>query len=208
MTGPTGAQGAAGPTGPTGVGPTGPTGAQGAAGPTGPSGPSGPSGPEGPTGPTGPAGGGGNPSARSVFMAVNTPTASALVTLTAASLRFAISSGVPYRFRYDIPWSVGLGSVGLRVGLIFPAAISCSITVMVPVAADGVAGAFVGGIGSSNKMIVGTSAPTLNNNYCLIEGSLFCSGSGNLDVIYGAEVSAPTGPVLKAGATGIIWALA
>lgn len=141
-------------------------------------------------------------------MAVDSPTASALVTLTAPSLRFAISSGIPYKFRYDIPWNVGLGTTGLRVGLLFPAAISCAISVTIPIAVDGAASAFVGGIASSGKMVVGTSAPTLVNNYCLIEGQLFCSGSGNLDVIYGSEVSAPTGPVLKAGGGGIIWALA
>lgn len=222
-TGPTGVAGAQGPTGPSGaaggVGPTGPSGPAGSAGPTGPTGvvgsqgttgPTGPSGAgaTGPTGPTGPAGGGGNPSARSVFAAADRPTASNLTTLTHPSLGFAISSGVPYMFKYFLPWRVGLGSVGIRVGLMFPATISCSISCQIPIAADGTARVQVGGIASSNKMVTGISSPSLDNNDCLIEGSILCSGSGVLNVIYGNEVSAPTGVVVKAGACGIIWALA
>lgn len=214
LTGPTGAQGAQGPTGPTGAqgaqGATGPTGAQGVQGPTGPSGPTGPTGAgtTGPTGPTGPAGGGGNPSARGAFAAADRPTASALTTLTHPSLGFDISSGVPYQFRYHIPYRVGLGTTGIRIGLLFPATISCAISACVPVAADGTARILVGGIANSGKMVTGTSSPSLNDNDILIEGSIFCSGSGRLEVIYGNEVSAATGVVLKAGATGIIWAMA
>lgn len=211
-TGATGAQGVQGPTGPTGAGLTGPTGAQGVQGQTGPTGAglTGPTGvgTTGPTGPTGPAGGGGNPSARSVFAAVNRPTASNANVLTHPSLAFDVASGVPYMFKYCIPWSVGLGSIGLKVGLTFPATTSCSISVSVPVAADGTARLFCGGIASSGKVVTGTSAPSLDNNECIIEGSVLFSGSGVLQVIYGNELSAATGVVLKAGASGIIWALA
>lgn len=230
LTGPSGAQGAIGPTGPTGAGLTGPTGANstvpgptgpsgpagpsgpsgpaGPSGPSGPAGPSGPSGPAGPTGPTGPDGGGGNPSARSVFAAVDRPTASNANVLTHPSLAFAVSSGVPYQFRYHIPYRVGLGTTGIRIGLVFPATTSCAIAATIPIAADGTARVLVGGIANSGKLVTGTSSPSLDDNDVLIEGSILCAGSGVLNVIYANEVSAATGVVIKAGATGIIWAMA
>lgn len=213
-TGPSGATGAnstvPGPTGPTGPGLTGPTGAQGVAGPTGPSGPagpSGPSGPAGPTGPTGPAGGGGAPSARAVVMLANAPTASINTTLTAPSLGFPVASGVPYQFRYQIPWNTGIGTCGLKLGVIFPAFISCSIQVTIPVAAPGTGAYLVGDVSTSGTLITGTSAPTLANNSALIEGEIYLSGSGNLNVIYASEVATASGVRLMAGGSGIIWAM-
>jgi hypothetical protein len=217
--GPTGPSGPAGPTGaastvPGPTGPSGPAGPTGAAstvpGPTGPSGPAGPSGPSGPagsTGPTGPAGGGGAPSARSVVMLANAPTASIATTLTAPSLGFPVTSGVPYQFRYQRPWNTGIGTCGLRLGVIFPAFISCSIQVTIPVAAPGTGAYLVGDISRSGTMVVGTSAPTLANNSALIEGQIYLSGSGNLEVIYASEVATASGVRLMAGGTGIIWAM-
>lgn len=211
LTGPTGANSTVpGPTGPTGPGLTGPTGAQGVAGPTGPSGPvgpSGPSGPAGPTGPTGPAGGGGAPSARAVVMLANAPTASVNTTLTAPSLGFPVSSGVPYQFRYQIPWNTGLGACGLKLGVTFPAFISCSIQVTIPVAAPGTGAYLVGDVSTSGTLITGTSAPTLANNSALIEGEIYLSGSGVLNVIYASEVATASGVRLMAGGSGIIWAM-
>jgi hypothetical protein len=210
LTGPTGANSTVpGPTGPSGpAGPSGPSGPAGPSGPSGPAGPSGPSGPAGPTGPTGPAGGGGNPSGRSVFAAAARPTASNANVLTHPSLAFDVASGVPYQFRYHIPYSVGVGTTGIRIGLVFPATTSCAIAASIPIAADGVARVLVGGIANSGKLVTGTSSPSLDNNDVLIEGSILCAGSGVLNVIYANEVSAATGVVIKAGATGIIWAFA
>jgi hypothetical protein len=214
LTGPTGANSTVpGPTGPTGVGLTGPTGANSTVpGPTGPTGPAGPSGPTGaagaagPTGPTGPAGGGA-PSGRSVVMLANAPTASVTTTLTAPSLGFPVASGVPYQFRYQIPWNTGVGTCGLRLGVTFPAFVSCAVQVTIPVAAPGTGAYLVGDINTSGTMIVGTSAPTLANNSALIEGQIYLSGSGNLNVIYASEVATASGVRLMAGGTGVIWAM-
>jgi hypothetical protein len=206
--GPTGANSTVpGPTGPSGpAGPSGPSGPAGPSGPSGPAGPSGPSGPAGPTGPTGPAGGGGAPSARTVFMDVASPTASLATTLTAHSLGFAVSTG-PYQFQYRIPWSVGVGTTGLKIGVTFPAVTSCAIAAAVNVAAPGTAAFLEGAIHTSGTFVVGTSAPTLANNCAIIDGSVMFAASGVLNVIYAAEVSAATGPVLMRGGSGIIWAL-
>ena len=208
-TGPTGVPGTTGPTGVGLTGAAGATGTAGALGQTGPTGPSGPSGPSGPIGPTGPAGGGGNPSARSVFAAAASPTASAAGTLVDPSLLFLLATGVPYAFRFDIPWQCRSQTVGLRIGLTFPATISCSINAEIVTAGPGTAAFFTGQIDRSGVMIIGTSAPTNENNCAFVEGSIMVSAPGTMHVLYGAEAAtASSGPVLKEGRTGIIWAMA
>lgn len=225
-TGPAGSTGVAGATGPTGPTGFGLTGAAGPTGPTGPSGPSGPAGAQGPTGaagptgvgitgaagatgPTGPAGGGGNPSGRGVFAAVNAPTATLTTTLTHPSLLFLLSTGIPYSFRFDVPWRTGLQTNGLRIGLTFPAMISCSI-----VAGVATAGASAGvsfqetQIDRSGVFLAGTSAPTSINNAAYIEGSIMVSAPGTMHVIYGSELATASGVVPLAGGTGSLWAFA
>lgn len=232
-TGPTGSQGvtgASGPTGPAGVtGPTGPSGPTGVAGVTGPSGPSGPQGTTGvgitgptgpsgssgtgitgPSGPTGPAGGaGGSPSSQGIAMLADSVTASLLLR-TAPSLSFNIASGIPYQFQYRIPWRSTTITTGIRAGLTFPAAISVSAKVGVPVAADGVGSEFQGTLTTSGDVVVGTSAPggTGAVGYLVIDGTILCSGSGLLNVIYAAEVSGAAAVSLRQGGTGILWAFA
>ena len=140
-------------------------------------------------------------------MAANAPTASVTTTLTAPSLRFAVLSGVPYQFRYQIPWNTGQAPCGLKLGVIFPAFVSCSIQVTIPVAAPGTGAYLVGDVNTSGTMITGTSAPTLANNSALIEGQILLSANGNLDVIYAAEVATASGVRLMQGGSGIIWAM-
>lgn len=111
-------------------------------------------------------------------------------------------------FEYRIPWKTGLGAAGLKLGLTFPAVISCAINVTIPIAAPGTAQNQEGAINVSGTMITGTSAPTLDNNFAHIEGQIYCSGSGNLDVIYACEVATASGIVIKSGAAGILWAMA
>lgn len=202
-TGPTGAAGATGPSGPSG--PAGPTGAQGATGPTGAglTGPSGPSGPQGPTGATGPAA---TPSGR-VVVALQEGSGSSLATaLTHPSLFFVLATGVPYAFRFDIPWRCASSTVGFRLGLTFPATISCSI----------LSGIFVGSsltvqtqIVQSGDAALGSSVATGRNNPSWINGSIMVSAPGTLHVIFGPEVAtAASYPITQIGADGIIWALA
>ena len=208
-TGPTGVPGTTGPTGVGITGAAGATGTAGALGPTGSTGPSGPSGPSGPIGPTGPAGGGGNPSARSVFAAAESPTASAAATLFDPSLLFLLATGVPYYFRLNIPWRSRSQTVGLRLGLTFPATISCSIAAAAVTAASGTATYQWASIDHTGVVVVGTSAPTGLNNSAWIEGSIMVSAPGTMHVVYGAETAtASSGPVLQAGRNGIIWAMA
>jgi hypothetical protein len=140
-------------------------------------------------------------------MLANAPTASVNTTLTAPSLGFPVASGVPYQFRYQIPWNTGIGTCGLKLGVTFPAFISCSIQVTIPVAAPGTGAYLVGDVNTSGTLITGTSAPTLANNSALIEGEIYLSGSGVLNVIYASEVATASGVRLMAGGSGIIWAM-
>jgi hypothetical protein len=75
-------------------------------------------------------------------------------------------------------------------------------------AADGVASGFHGQISSSGDAVRGTTgvAGLSADSYYTIDGSILCSGSGNMDVFYSDE--ALNGVLLRAGATGIIWAFA
>lgn len=218
-TGPTGfgLTGVAGPTGtqgPTGVGLTGAQGATGVAGTTGvagATGPSGPSGPEGPTGTglTGPTGPAQSPSSRAVFAAANSPTASAVAAITHPSLMFLLTSGVPYAFKFNIPWGSRSATVGFGVGLTFPGIQSCSIEANVITAVSGVAAFFSGQITASGNMVTGTSGVGASNQCAYIEGSILTTANGTMHVIYGSEVAtASSGPIIFAGANGIIWAFA
>ena len=209
LTGPTGG------TGPQGISPTGPSGIQGATGPTGlATGLSGPTGldvtgPSGPTGPTGP-GGGANPSAQMVKMDTLITALTTVLFRTAPSLGFDIQSGVPYAFRYRLPWEVRFATDSLRLGLSFPAAISVAARVALPVAADGVASETQGNVNSSGDFLSGFSAPGAAGQqlYACIDGSLYCSGSGRLEVIFAQETTGNSGAALRPGGSGILWAFA
>ena len=207
--GPTGAVGATGPSGPSGpAGPTGAAGTTGVAGATGPSGPSGPAGPTG-TGLTGPTGPAQSPSSRAVFAAANSPTASAVAAITHPSLMFLLTSGVPYAFKFNIPWGSRSATVGFGVGLTFPGIQSCSIEANVITAVSGVAAFFSGQITASGNMVTGTSGVGASNQCAYIEGSILTTANGTMHVIYGSEVAtASSGPIIFAGANGIIWAFA
>ncbi len=209
--GPTGANstvpgptGPSGPAGPTGVGTTGAQGPTGALGATGVAGPTGPSGPSGPQGPTGAAGGG--PSARGVLASADFQ-ASVATTLCHPSLFFTVTTGV-HMFKFQIPWNTGLGSNGIKVGLLFPAINSCSILVRGKMGAAGTATTWEDGIANSGKFITFGSAPTLVNNNCIIDGVANFSAAGTMHVICAAEaIATASGVTFKAGCAGLIWAM-
>lgn len=142
-------------------------------------------------------------------MAQNSQTLSAVALVTSPSLTFAVASGVPYIFQYRLPWDSTSQTVGARVGLYFPAVISCSISVKMSAGADGVNTNQIGTISFSGDQVVGPSAATNQNNFLEIDGALMCSGSGVLQVAYGAEVAtASSGIVFRQGGAGIMWAFA
>jgi hypothetical protein len=143
-----------------------------------------------------------------VFAAVQAPTGTLAATLFHPSLTLAILSGIPYMFQYRIPWRTGAGTSGLRIGLTFPAVIAMSARVEIPVDADGVGSGFQGIINASGDSVIGTSgaAGGATDQYCIIDGSIYCSGSGVMNVFYAPEAATASGIRILAGACGIIWA--
>jgi hypothetical protein len=119
---------------------------------------------------------------------------------------FAVTTG-SHMFSFNIPWRVAAGANALKIGLIFPAFSSCSIVANAPVAAPGVSESFNGRISNTGVFITFTSAPTLINNYCTIDGIITFTAAGTMAVIYGAEAASASAVTVMAGGGGIIWAM-
>jgi hypothetical protein len=124
-------------------------------------------------------------------------------------LTFAVTSGQAYKFSFRIPWRTGASAIGMRAGLIFPAAIMAVASVRIAHGPDGAAGTtdMVGLITSSGDSVVSPSAPTSNVDlYCHIEGDAVFSGAGNLGAFVAAEAtSTGSGLSVRTGSNGIIW---
>ena len=137
----------------------------------------------------------------------DTGSASAVVTLTHPSLLFSVTTG-SHMFQFRLPWKTKSGTVGIGVGLLFQAFSSCNIAVRAPIAAAGVAAEMQNFIAQSGVMTLMTSAPTLDNNYCHIDGAITFTAAGTMHLMYQPEVATgASGPRLTAGGCGIIWAM-
>ena len=219
-TGPTGVTGAdstvPGPTGsigPTGVGLTGAAGPTGAAGATGAIGPSGATGPTGvgitgaigPTGATGPAGGG----VTKVYTESDSATGSTTAMVTASGMVFAVTTGNYYRFKFHVITRIGsvtsATTVGIKLGLTFPAATVVGAVAMIPQAVAGTAHFFTGQIQASGGTVTSASTqfPTANT-LSIVEGSIVPSAAGNVALTFGCELSTTAGVVIKSGTNGVI----
>ena len=219
-TGPTGVTGAdstvPGPTGsigPTGVGLTGAAGPTGAAGATGAIGPSGATGPTGvgitgaigPTGATGPAGGG----VTKVYTESDSATGSTTAMVTASGMVFAVTTGNYYQFKFHVITRIGsvtsATTVGIKLGLTFPAATVVGAVASIPQGAAGTSHFFTGQIQASGGTVTSASTQYPNaNTLSIVEGSIVPSAAGNVALTYGCELSTTAGVVIKAGTNGII----
>lgn len=214
-TGPTGLTGAdstvPGPTGPTGVGITGPTGVTGAnstvAGPTGPTGVglTGPTGVTGANGVTGATGGGFS----YVVSASDSTTNTGTTLTTAPSLSFAVVSGITYAFEYHVLHVIGNAAtnttVGLSIGLNFPAAAVISASVRIPQGAAGTSHYFAGPITAASTAITSanTQFPT-TTQMAIVEGVIRTTANGNVNLLFAAELATSAGPIIKAGSNVVI----
>lgn len=213
LTGPSGPTGpSGGPTGPTGLtGASGPSGAAGATGSTGPTGitgatgPSGPSGTAGAAGPTGPTSGTG---ATYIRLASDLATNIGTTLTTANSLAFLLASGTTYVFAFNVLFQSGAPTIGLKLGLNFPAATIQGSTVRIPVAADGVAAEFQGWISSSGDTVIGTTVQASGTTYlATIEGTILPSANGTLQVVFSANAASTAGILIQKQSAGVLVAL-
>lgn len=204
--GPTGPSGATGPTGVGLTGAQGPTGADGATGPTGVTG-VGVTGAAGPTGAQGPTGVGGF--ATAVYMQSDTATGSTTAMVTASGMTFAVTTGNHYRFKFHVITRLGsvtsATTVGLKLGLTFPAATVVAAEARIPQAVAGTAHWFAGQIQASGGTVTSASTQFPNSNtLSVVEGSIVPSAAGNVALTYGCELSTTAGVVIKQGTNGII----
>jgi Collagen triple helix repeat (20 copies) len=199
-TGPTGVTGNTGPSGPSGpaggTGASGPSGPAGAAGATGPSGPSGPAGPTGPTGPT---------AATYIRLASDAASVNTSVLANVASLAFLLSSGTTYSYAFNVLWQSAGTTIGLRLGLAFPAVTIQSANVRIPIAADGAGAETQGWITTSGDSVTGASSEASGTTYLAqIHGTILASANGTLQVQAAASKTSTAGIVVKAQSNGIL----
>jgi hypothetical protein len=127
---------------------------------------------------------------------------------TMATLGFLLSSGTTYTFAYNIIFQSGGPTVGLKLGLNFPAATVQASNVAIPVAADGTAAEFFGTISSSGDSVTGTGVETSGTNYlATIEGTIRPSANGTLVPIFSAELASTAGILIKQQSSGVLVAL-
>jgi hypothetical protein len=124
---------------------------------------------------------------------------------TLASLGFLLSSGTTYSFAYKVLFQSGGPTVGLKLGLNFPAATVQGATARIPAAADGTAAEFQGWITSSGDAVTGTGVEASGTNYiATIDGLILPSANGTLVPVFAAEVASTAGILIKQQSAGIL----
>lgn len=181
------------------LGATGVAGATGATGPAGATG-AGETGAVGPTGPTGPAGGGGGTTL--VRMGSNTATGTTTAMVTASGMTFAVTSGNTYWFRFDVAFDCNNTTVGVRLGLTFPAAIAVSAHAEAAIDPSTKAYALI--LASSGSVLTTRVNASSVAQYGHITGHIEPSASGTLALIWASELSTTAGARILAGTNGIL----
>jgi hypothetical protein len=124
---------------------------------------------------------------------------------TMASLGFLLSSGTTYSFAYKVLFQSGAPTVGLKLGLNFPAATIQGSTASIPVAADGVSAMFDGWISSSGDSVIGTGVQASGTNYMAkIDGLIQPSANGTLVPVFATGNASAAGILIKAQSAGIL----
>jgi hypothetical protein len=118
------------------------------------------------------------------------------------NLAFALVAGTTYRFRFAVVFRSTSGTVGLKLGLTFPAATIFAASARIPIAATGTAGELQGSITASGGSVTGTAVPAANADYLArVDGVIVPSSSGTLQLQFAAETTGAT-VTLQAGSVG------
>jgi hypothetical protein len=148
------------------------------------------------TGPTGPS----NPT--TVFMADHDASAVGTTLRTASGLVLAVASGNTYGFEFGFLWSTPIASLGLQVGLSFPAA------VMIAQAQIQEGSVYrAGALTATSQAVTGVSsagAGTGFANFAYVIGRAAVTGSGTLSLVYTAQ-SGAVGVWGQRGSYGRLW---
>lgn len=169
-----------------GQGPPGPEGPQGIQGNTGSQGQQGIQGIQGIQGPSGP----------SIIVAVKsiadqTKTDATLVNVTGCS--FAVLAGLYYEFEFLVPFRSTVATVGLKLGLTFPAVTRFACKGMIPIAVAGAGSDLQGFITASGGSVIGTAVPAINTDYlAVVSGIIVPSANGTVQLQFAAETTGAT----------------
>lgn len=119
-------------------------------------------------------------------------------------LSFAVSAGVAYYFRFAVIFRSPTATVGIQLGLTFPAATVFSARACIPIAADGAGCEIQGALTSSGDMVIGTAVPVINTDYtAIVDGVIVPTANGTLQLRAATETG--VGPVtVRQGSCGLL----
>lgn len=122
------------------------------------------------------------------------------------SLVFNVTSGVTYKFKFNVLFQSGSTAVGAKFTVTVPAG-TIAAAAHIPMAADGIDSIFLGQITSSGDVVMSTATlATATTYYGSVEGVFIATASGQLQLQIGAETGAANITV-KAGSSGEMRAL-
>lgn len=128
-------------------------------------------------------------------------------------MTFAVVSGQTYKFSFDVLYRIGNAAtnttVGVALGLTFPAATVVSAYVDIPSGAAGATYWTSGPITASGGSLVTTSQQNPNTVLLAgVAGTITPSANGNIALMFGCELSTTAGPIILAGTNGRIFQIA
>lgn len=124
-----------------------------------------------------------------------------------AGLSFSVTAGTTYYFLFQCVHQSNTATIGLKLGLTFPAVTTFAATAKTPITAGSVTSEFSGPITASGGSITGTAVPVINTNYlATIEGVIVPSASGTLQVQFAAETTGGT-VTFKANSPGLLYTI-
>jgi hypothetical protein len=134
---------------------------------------------------------------------------------TVSAQTFALVSGIAYNFDWRVLYSIGNAvtntTVGIKLGLTFPAATVVAANVEIPVGPAGTAGMFDGEVVISGGSVTATTQQSPGQttaHLAIVRGTIIPSANGNLALMYGSEISTTAGPVIRAGTNGALYTIA
>jgi hypothetical protein len=123
-------------------------------------------------------------------MGSDTATGTTTALVTASGMTFALVSGNTYRFAWNVLFDSSTTTIGIKLGLTFPAATIVAANVTIPQVVDANNANFTGQITSSGDSVTSVSAPAAATPFlAIVEGTIRPSANGNLALMYGSEVS-------------------
>ena len=150
-----------------------------------------------------PASGGGPATVKST--ADQTKTDATLINVTNNS--FSVTSGVYYHFRFMVPHRSTVATVGLKLGLTFPAVTVFACFLQSNLAVAGVGGGSQGFITASGGSFIVTAIPAINTDYlAVVDGVILPSANGTLQLQFAAETTGAT-VTCRNGAMGFLYTI-